>query len=208
MNIKHIFQQRLLLLTGMISVLLIAIGIVEIRAKSPTDKPNFTIRQAPKEVVLYTIYRGPYQKVGPAIGKLYALAGQKGITPRGSAYHVYLNNPKRVSSEHLLTEIRIPVGKDALKFSGSLGDMTDIKNLPAGDVVVAVKPEGQSNPGPIYDSLYKWILQNGYIAVDSPREVFLTNVMSGDYKQMKTEIAIPIERFLPTEPAAEENLPR
>ncbi len=186
----------------LIAVLLIAIGIVEVRGKSSTDKPTVTIRQAPKEVVLYTIYRGPYQKVGPAIGKLYALAGQKGIIPRGSAYHVYLNNPQRVSAEHCLTEIRIPVGKDALKLAGSLGAMTDIKSLPAVDLAVAVKPQGQADPGPIYNSLYRWILQEGYMVVDSAGEVFLTNVMSGDYKQMKTEIIIPVQRVLPTEPAA------
>ena len=96
-------------------------AVVNVLAESSTDKPGFTIRQAPKEVVLYTICRGPYEKVGPSIGKLYALAGQKGIIPRGSAYYVYLNNPQRVSSQHYLTEIRIPVGQDALKLTGSLG---------------------------------------------------------------------------------------
>ena len=186
----------------LIVVCLIAVGLVEIWAKSPTDKSSFVIRKAKAEVVLYTIHRGSYDKVGPVIGKLYGVAGKNGIIPRGSAYHVYLNNPKRVSSEHWLTEIRIPVNKDALKFSGSLGEMTDIKNLPAVDVAVAVKPEGQADPGPIYNSLSKWILQEGYMAIDSPREIFLTNVMSGNYEQMKTEIIIPVERVLPAEPAA------
>ncbi len=181
-------------------VCLMAVGIVEVWAKSPADKSGFVIRKAKEEVVLYTIHRGSYNKVGPVIGKLYGLAGKTGIRPRGSAYHVYLNNPQRVSKEHLLTEIRIPVSKEALKFSGSLGKMTDIKKLPAGDVVVAVKPEGQNDPGAIYNSLYKWIFQEGYIAVDSPREVILTNVMSGDYGQMKTEIMIPVARVLPASP--------
>ena len=112
-----------------IAVCLTAVGIVEVWAKSPTDKPNFTIRQAPKDVVLYTIYRGPYEKIGPANGNLYALAGQKGIIPRGSAYHVYLNNPRRVSSEHWLTEIRIPVGQEALNLTTPAPQRTERREL-------------------------------------------------------------------------------
>ena len=175
---------------------LTGVVVMRVRAESPADKPGFVIRQAKKELVLYTIYRGPYQKVGPAIGKLYALAGQKGIMPRGPAYHVYLNNPQRVSSEHWLTEIRIPVGEEALKLAGSLGEMTDIKSLPATDVAVGVKPEGQADPGPIYSALHKWIIQEGYTAIDSAGEVFLTNAMSGDYTRMKTEIIVPVQKVV------------
>ncbi len=177
---------------------LTCILIMNVLAESPPpDKPDVTIRKAPKEVVLYTIHRGPYDKVGPAIGNLFALAGQKGIIPRGAPYHVYLNNPQRVSSQHYLTEIRIPVGQEALKLTGSLGPMTDVKSLPATDFAVAVKPEGLADPSPIYNSLYKWILQEGYIVVSSPRELFLTNAMSADYTRMKTEIMIPVQSLLP-----------
>ena len=183
-------------------VCLMAVGIVKVLAKSPTGKSSFVIRKVKEQVVLYTIHRGSYDKVGPVIGRLYGLAGKKGIIPRGSAYHVYLNNPRRVSSEHWLTEIRIPVGKEALKFAGSLGEMTDIKNLPAVDMAVAVKPEGQADPGQIYSNLYRWILQEGYVVVDSAYEMFLTNAMSGNYEKMKTEIMIPVYKALPAEPRA------
>ena len=73
--------------------------------------------------------------------------------------------------------------------------MTDVKSLPATDLAVAVKPEGLADPSPIYNSIYSWILREGYIVVGSPREVFLTNVMSGDYSRMKTEILIPVQKL-------------
>ena len=75
--------------------------------------------------------------------------------------------------------------------------MTDIKALPAMEVAVAVKPEGQTDPGPIYKNLYTWIFKQGYMPTGSHREVFLTNVMTGNYAQMKTEIMIPIRKLPP-----------
>jgi len=176
-------------------LVLLALCTVGISAMSATETSGISIRETKEEVVLYTIYRGSYDKIGPVIGNLYALAGKKGISPRGSAYHVYLNNPNQVSSQHWLTEVRIPVSKDALKAAGTLGEMTDIKTLPATEIVVAIKPEGQADSSEIYNKLGAWIYKEGYMAAGSPREVFLTNVMSGNYAQMKTEISIPIKKL-------------
>ncbi len=175
-------------------ICLTTVGVVKILAKSPSEKTGVSIRKIEKQVVLYTIYRGSYDKIGPAIGNLYALAGKNQISPRGGPYYVYLNNPNQISSQHWLTEIRIPVSKDALKAMGTLGEMTDIKALPAVDVAVAVKPQGQADPSDIYNRLSTWILKQNYIATDSPREVFLTNAMVGDYAQMETEIMFPIQK--------------
>ena len=173
------------------------ISVVEIFAKPSTAKSDFTIRKVKQRVVLYTIHRGSYDKMGAGIGKLFALAGEKGITPRGRVSYAYLNNPQYVSSKHWLTEIRIPVGKEALKLTGTLGEITDVKTLPAMELAVAIKPKGQADPGPIYDKLYTWIFQQGYIATDSVCEMFLTNAMAGDYAQMKSEIVIPIRKLSP-----------
>ena len=183
-------------LVSLVAICLMAVCVVDIPGKSLTEEiSGIAIRQIEEEVVLYTIHRGSYDKIGPVIGRLYALAGKKGISPRGPVYYVYLNNPNRVSNEHWLTEVRIPVSKDALKAAGTLGKMTDIKTLPATEVAVAVKPEGQADPSGIYNKLYAWISKEGYIATDSAREVFLSNVMSGNYAQMKTEIMIPVQKF-------------
>jgi len=126
---------------------------------------------------------------------LYALAGKNQIRPRGNCYYVYLNNPNHVSSEHWLTEVRIPVGKDALNHSGKIGAMTDVKTLPAFEVAVVVKPEGQADPSAIYSGLHSWAIKNGYVPTGSFREAFLTNSMSGNYKQMKTEIMLPVVKI-------------
>ncbi|MHC4444507.1 MAG: hypothetical protein ACYTF1_24105 [Planctomycetota bacterium] len=169
------------------------VGIAaEIYAKTATTKPAVHIRKVDEQVVLYTIYRGSYHQMSRAIGELYALAGRKGIIPRGPMTYAYLNNPKYVSSQHLLTEIRIPVGKEALKSAGTLGKMTDVKKLPARQVAVAVKPQGLADPSPIYAQLYAWTYQNGYMAIGGCCEKFLSHSMQGNYAQMKSEIMVPV----------------
>jgi effector-binding domain-containing protein len=46
-----------------------------------------------------------------------------------------------------------------------------------------------------YDKLFTWTHKNGYAAVGSPYETYLTNTMSGDYAKMKAEIAIPVNKM-------------
>jgi effector-binding domain-containing protein len=102
-----------------------------------------------------------------------------------------LNNPLLISPEHWLIEIRIPVDVDSLKYAGTLGQMTDVKLLPAMTVAVAVKPEGQNDPEPAIRSLYAWIDQHGYrIAGGLWQTVFCD--ASRDYAQMRTEFMIPV----------------
>lgn len=183
-----------------LSICLLVTVTAGLWAKSVAKEAEFTIEKTDQQVVLYTIYRGKYDKVGLAIGQLFALAGQKGITPRGPVTFAYLNNPTRVSSEHWLTEIRIPVNKEALKLAGTLGEMTDVKTLPATEVVVAVKPEGMADPGPLYEKLFMWIHSRGYMGIDNHSEIFLSNATNGNYAQMKSRIIIPVEKISKFEP--------
>ncbi len=168
---------------------------VSIWADQVADKSGVTIRQVKPQTVLYTIYRGDYDKAGQAIGSLYALAIQKQIWPSGSLHFAYLNNPKHVSSEHWLTEIRIPVKEEALKHAGTFGEMTDVKKLPATTVAVAAKPAGQADSGPIYVRLDTWIFKHGYAGIGGPCEKFLAKTATGDYARMKSEIMIPVTRI-------------
>jgi effector-binding domain-containing protein len=177
-------------------VLLVCLTVAAVRFCAGSLKESaFAVREVRSQIVLYTIYRGSYEQVGKTIGELYALAGSGGISPRGGAYFVYLNNPQNISSEHWLTEIRIPVAEDALKLTGALGKMTDVKELPETTMAVAVKREGQADSGLIYNNLNAWILKQGYVAIDSPCEKFLTNADAGNYTQMKSEIMVPVMKL-------------
>ncbi len=179
----------------LVVIAMMVVGAIELFAEQTTNKLNITIRQSQPQTVIYTVYRGSYEKIGLSIIKLFALAGQKGIYPRGQLSCVYLNNPGYVSSEHLLTEIRIPVGEDALKLAGTLGEMTDVKALPAMEVAVAEKPVGLTDLSALYNDLYSWIAKQNYRTTENACEKFLSGGMSGNYAQMKSEIMIPVRKL-------------
>jgi len=181
-----------------LTLLLLVMGLILICSAAifaSSSKPAVTVRKIKPQVVLYTIYRGSHDGIGFAIGNLLSLAAENQLQPEGPIYYVYLNNPEHVTSDHWLTEIRIPLDKKALKLAGTLGKMTDVKALPSMDMAVAVKPEGTGDPRPIYKALYTWVFKQGYMVAGSWREVFLTNTMSGSYEQMKTEIMVTVHKI-------------
>ncbi len=188
-------KTKAIAITAVLAILTTAIALFAQSADKPAAyQSEISVRELPARTVLYTIVRGHYKNTGPSIGKLFAVASKNGIRPMGSPTYTYLNNPELVSSEHWLTEIRIPVGDDAMKLAGTLGEMTDVKKIPAMKVAVAVKPEGMSELAPIYEKLNKWLLKEKYLAIEAPTELILTNAMTGDYGQMKSEIMMPVEK--------------
>jgi effector-binding domain-containing protein len=159
-----------------------------------TDEAKVTVEKRDASVVLYTIYRGSYDEIGPAIGKLFGLAAQKEIIPRGPVTLCYLNNPQETTPEHYLTEIRIPVAEGELMQTGTLGEMTDVKKLPATQVAVVEKSAGQSDPSVLHEALFKWVGDNGYEVAGGPTETFAENAQGGNYSQIKTVIALPVQK--------------
>lgn len=153
---------------------------------------DVTVRRVESQAVLYTIYRGHYEGVSTAIEELIEVADEKNLIPIGPIYTGYLNNPLLVSGDHWLIEVRIPVAMDALKFAGTLGEMTDVKLIPAMKVVSAVKPEGQLDPGPVIRGLYSLINQRGYRVAGGMWQTILYDNSSEDYSLTKTEFIIPV----------------
>jgi len=178
--------------------LLVAIAGAGVAATADKDQTDaVSLRQVPAQTVVYTIYRGPYQAIGKAIGQLYATAAQNGITPRGAPALVYLNNPYFVAPEHCLTEIRIPAAAKAAERSEALGAMTGVKTLREMNVAVLAKPTGSSDYAPMHQKLHAWIQANGYRTTDNVCEVFSGGSMTGGFASMKSDLMIPITKLNP-----------
>ncbi len=180
---------------SLLLLVLTAIMAIGIYAGQTADKSDITIRKMESQTVLYTIYRGEYEKIGNSIGSLFGLAMKNQIWPKGSISLVYLNNPQYISGEHCLVEIRIPVGKEALKKAGTLGEMTDVKEIKAMEVAVIKKSAGQMNYGSLYNSLHTWISRNGYVTTENACEMFAGAGGVTDYSQMSSEIMIPVKKI-------------
>ncbi len=177
-----------------VAVLAAAVITVHVSAGANEEESKVTIQQVDKQTVLYTIYRGPYERIGKAIEGLYALAGANQARPAGGPALVYLNNPQLTSPQHLLTEIRIPVSEDALKLAGTLGEMTDVKTVPAVEMAVITRQVGQMDYALLYNRLYVWIAEHGYRAIDNPCEVFSADMKEGGRDLINPEIMIPVEQ--------------
>ena len=167
-----------------------------ILAESKPQGSAVEIRRTQEQVVLYTIHRGPFDKLGSTIGKLMGMAGPKGLYPKGSISLMYLNDFEAVPSQHWLTEIRIPVPEEGLRHAGTFGEFTDVKKLPSIEVAVASKPQGLASPESIYRQLHSYMFENGYMPTEGPCEVFLTNAQASDYSNMKSEIMIPSRKVV------------
>ena len=185
-------RKVILILSAIVFVEIACIAGICVRDDNLQFCPDVTVRRVEPHAVLYTVYRGHYKDVGTAIDELLELAGEKHLTPVGPIYTGYLNNPLLVSGDHWLIEIRIPVAMDALEFAGTLGEMTDVKLMPAMKVVSAVKPEGQLDPGPVIRGLYTLINQRGYRVAGRMWQTVHCNDGSEDYSQTRTEFMIPV----------------
>lgn len=176
-------------------VLVIFAGLFYVCYAGSENKVEVTVEKLPSKVVVYTIYRGSYDKAFTKIGGLYGIAGKNNIMDRGSMSYVYLNCDSYISSEHLLTEIQVPVKEGGLKLCGTLGEMTDVKRVNEMTVLKAIKPSGAASPKKIIESLYSFSHENGYAVKDNLFEVFLENMQTGDYTQMKTAFMLPVEKL-------------
>jgi effector-binding domain-containing protein len=172
---------------------------VALFAEQGTGESDVSIRKSNAQTVLYTVYRGPYETIGKPISELYALAAQKNMKICGYPSLVYLNNPYYTSQndtgQHCLTEIRIPVDEDAMQQAGTLGAMTDVKEMPSIEVAVMKKQIGQTDYKAIFRNLYEQIAKQGYRPADDVAEVFSGNAKSGDYTQMKSELIVPVRKI-------------
>lgn len=185
-------KKVILLLSAIVFAEIACIAFICTRGGKERIVSDVTVRRVESQAVLYTIYRGHYEGVNTAIEELIDLADDKHLTPIGPIYTGYLNNPLLVSGDHWLIEVRMPVAMNALRFAGTLGEMTDVKLIPAMKVVTAVKPEGQPDPGPVIRGLYSLINQRGYRVAGGMWQTVLYDNSSKDYSLTKTEFIIPV----------------
>lgn len=150
-----------------------------------------TLRNTPEQVVLYTVYRGPYEGMGTAIQGMFA----HGMFPQGAISIVCLNSPEVTAPAHLLTEVRFPVPETALARAGTLGDFTDVKKVPALEWAVIKKPKGVADQSGLRAQLSAWITANGYRTLDTCCEVMTGQMPAGGYAQMETEIMYPVAKI-------------
>ncbi|NYT09624.1 MAG: hypothetical protein GKC09_06775 [Methanosarcinales archaeon] len=56
-----------------------------------------------------TVHRGPYEECGPAYERLFSWIREKNLTVCGPIREAYLNDPREVSPDEIMTVICAPV---------------------------------------------------------------------------------------------------
>ena len=80
-------------------------------APSVPDEHGLGVKKLEAAEVASTLYKGPYDGVGPTYGALAGWIAENGYEIVGPPEEVYLNDPGKTAPEELLTEIRFPVCK-------------------------------------------------------------------------------------------------
>jgi effector-binding domain-containing protein len=176
-----------------ILIFVIVTCLVAGAAKDEGKKDEVKLKNYKSKLVLYTVCRGGNKKVGLAARDLYFLAENKII--RLLSTYVYLNDREEVPSKHWLTEIRLDARSDAIEHAGKLGEWVDIKEIPAYQAVAAIKNQGVADSGPIYEKLYSWIFEHGYVPAGRPIENLLLGTTNAKYEKIKSEITIPVKKL-------------
>ncbi|MBI2917286.1 MAG: GyrI-like domain-containing protein [Chloroflexi bacterium] len=75
------------------------------------NRRGIGVSRVDAEQVAATIHKGPYDQVGKTYQVLGLWIAKNGYHVCGPAEEVYLNDPRQVAPEELLTEVRLPVTK-------------------------------------------------------------------------------------------------
>ncbi|MCC7564025.1 MAG: GyrI-like domain-containing protein [Methanobacterium sp.] len=75
------------------------------------EEGRVKIKTIPEQMVLSTVYKGPYSECGTAIGALAQHAYQNGYEIIGPPMETYISDPNETPEEDLLTEMCFPVMK-------------------------------------------------------------------------------------------------
>jgi AraC family transcriptional regulator len=75
------------------------------------EEGRVKIKTIPAQLVLSTVYKGPYSGCGNAIGALAQYAHQNGYEIIGPPMETYISDPNETPESELLTEMAFPVMK-------------------------------------------------------------------------------------------------
>lgn len=73
------------------------------------DDPKMEVRTLPTIKAVSVIYRGPYQGVEAGFSRIFTYIEEKGLETAGPSRELYLNDPKEVPEEELMTEVQLPI---------------------------------------------------------------------------------------------------
>ena len=75
------------------------------------EEGRIRIKKIPAQQILAAIHKGPYKEIEPVYKAIMEYIMKNGYEIVGAPMEIYLNNPREVSENELLTEVQFPVRK-------------------------------------------------------------------------------------------------
>lgn len=126
------------------------------------------------------------QTMGQAFGQLFGYLGQLGEKPAGPPFAIY-HDPE-FKEQDMDIEVCLPVGRPLAGNAFIQG-----KQFPACEAAATLHSGPYDQIGPAYQSLMKWIQDQGREPSGPPREVYLVGPdPSRDPSEYRTEVVWPI----------------
>ena len=197
-NADDLEEQELLLLTraqielaiarGEFKVLawqaIMALGLLYLDLKSKfkgETMPEF--KRFPKTRVAYVTEVGPFQEAIPrGFQKLFAWLGARNLQPLGPSLGIFHDDPAKVPTEKLRSELCVPVPPEAQ----GTGEV-QVKEL-AEFEAAAIVYQGDANIMSAYNEVYDWLHAQGYRDAGPVYEVYLS--MPGE--ELRAQVYVPI----------------
>jgi len=131
--------------------------------------PEVKFGTAPKVLVAYIEWKGPYSRIGETMRTLKDWIDSKGVEQAGYPFCVFFDDPDETPELELRSEVCIPVGKSFEPEGG-------IKAKELAEVQVAeTRHEGPPEDfTKTYGQLLQGLLDQGYQALGPAREYYMS----------------------------------
>lgn len=148
-------------------------------------KQEVLVKELPDLLIVSERFKGKYEDVGRAFGRLYRIGGS---AAGGAAFSLYYD--KDYKEEQADIEACVPVKREISK------DGVQSRLLPGGRAVCLIHHGPYEKIGESYQVVFDYLAQNGYSAQSPSREVYLKGpgmVFRGDPEKYLTEIQVLID---------------
>jgi effector-binding domain-containing protein len=134
--------------------------------------------------------KGPYNEMGPLFRELYGWIGENNVRMTGiPGIALELDDPSEVGLGNCRYRVCVPILGDA---EGS-GRIT-VETLPGIEAACTLHKGSYSGLPAKWQEMMRWVHENHYTIVDTPREVYLNDCWETSESQLLTEIQVPVKK--------------
>jgi effector-binding domain-containing protein len=141
----------------------------------------------------FTTHKGPYDKMGAAVGGLMGWIMKSGLGIMGPPVIVYVKGPPKVKKPaEFVTEIHFPIAPPArpVPKAANFG----VKKHEAMEIAKMLYIGPHDKTGPLYKKLAKWIPKNGYVIAGPAGEVCYTRPDKTPKEKQVHELFILVQK--------------